>query len=259
MKTTIKNLMHSSQVTFGTSGARGLVKDMTDQVCYAYTLGFIQYLKQTRQLTGASKIVLAGDLRESTPAILNACARAILDSGIDVINAGFIPTPAVALYGLDHHCPAIMVTGSHIPDDRNGIKFYKLAGEILKDDELILKQQNINLPDDLFTEEGQFSHSDNFLPDIDNAAEVNYKKRFIDLFPDNALAGKKVGVYQHSGVARDMIPEILTALGAEVIKLGFSDYFIPVDTEAVRQEDIDLAKQWVSEHQLDAKIGRAHV
>ncbi len=254
MKTTIKDLMQSSQVTFGTSGARGLVKDMTDQVCYAYTLGFIQYLQQTQQLNSTSKIVLAGDLRESTPAILNACAKAILDSGFEVINAGLIPTPAVALYGLDHHCAAIMVTGSHIPDDRNGIKFYKLAGEILKDDELIIKQQNINISDSLFDTKGQFSQKDNFLPDLDKTAEEIYKKRFIDLFPAAAFAGKKVGVYQHSGVARDMIPEILTSLGAEVIKLGFSDQFIPVDTEAVRSEDIVLAKQWVAEHKLDTIV-----
>ena len=174
MKTTIKDLMQTSQVTFGTSGARGLVKDMTDQVCYAYTLGFIQYLQQTQQLDATDKIVLAGDLRESTPAILNACAKAILDSGIEVINAGLIPTPAVALYGLEHHCAAIMVTGSHIPDDRNGIKFYKLAGEILKDDELLIKQQDISLSDTLFNTQGQFSQKNNFLSAIDKTAEENY-------------------------------------------------------------------------------------
>ncbi|MCU7835024.1 MAG: phosphomannomutase [gamma proteobacterium symbiont of Taylorina sp.] len=261
MKTTIKDLMLSSQVTFGTSGARGLVKDMTDQVCYAYTLGFIQYLKDTQQLNNSSCIVLAGDLRDSTPAILNACARAILDSGIRPVNAGLVPTPAVALYGLDYQCPAIMVTGSHIPDDRNGIKFYKLAGEILKADEIIIKAQKIDLPDELFNSSGQFAtvtqkslSQDNALPEIDPTAEENYKKRYLDLFPDNALSGKKVGVYQHSGVARKIIPELLEKLGAEVILLGFSNSFIPVDTEAVRQEDIDLARQWTAEYNLDAIV-----
>ncbi len=254
MKTTIEDLMHSSQVTFGTSGARGLVKDMTDQVCYAYTLGFIQYLKQTQQLNRASSIVLAGDLRNSTPAILNACAKAIVDSGIKVINAGLIATPAVALYGLQHNCAAIMVTGSHIPDDRNGIKFYKLAGEILKDDELLIKQQMIDLSDKLFSTQGQFNEADTYLPGIDKTAADSYKKRYIDLFPEQALTGKRVGVYQHSGVARELIAELLEALGAEVVKLGFSDTFIPVDTEAVRPEDIELAKKWVSEYQLDAIV-----
>lgn len=254
MKTTIENLMHSSQVTFGTSGARGLVKDMTDQVCYAYTLGFIQYLKLTQQLNTTSSIVLAGDLRNSTAAILNACAKAIVDSGIKVVNAGLIATPAAALYGLEHNCAAIMVTGSHIPDDRNGIKFYKLSGEILKDDELLIKQQVIDLSDDVFSGQGQFNEQHNYLPVIDKTAAESYKKRYINLFPENALCGKRVGVYQHSGVARELIPELLEALGAEVVKLGFSDTFIPVDTEAVRPEDVEAAKKWVSEYQLDAIV-----
>lgn len=258
MKTTIEQLMQTSQVKFGTSGARGLVNDMTDQVCYAYTRGFIQYLEITKQMIKTSEqapvIALAGDLRNSTPQILNACARAISDSGYGVINTGLIATPAVALYGLNHHCPAIMVTGSHIPDDRNGIKFYKLAGEILKQDELIIKAQIISLADELFDAQGNFKTIKNCLPPVDSMAGDEYQQRYIDLFPGNALAGKKVGVYQHSGVAREVIPEILEKLGAEVIKLGYSETFIPVDTEAVREEDIKLAKQWVSEYHLDAIV-----
>jgi len=55
-------------------------------------------------------------------------------------------------------------------------------------------------------------------------------------------------------VARDILPEVLQYLGAEVIKLGYSEQFIPVDTEAVREEDIKLARQWVEEFQLDAIV-----
>ncbi len=258
MKTTIEKLMQSSQVKFGTSGARGLVSDMTDQVCYAYTMGFIQYLKQTQQLsTGSNQstvIALAGDLRKSSPKILNACARAITDSGCLVVNAGLIATPAVALYGLAHHCPAIMVTGSHIPDDRNGIKFYKLSGEILKEDELAIKEQEISLSDELCDQQGHFNETDNFLPAVDSTALDEYQQRYLDLFPADAFSGKKIGVYQHSGVARELIPDILEKLGAQVINLGFSEQFIPVDTEAVRDEDIKLARQWVTEHKLDAIV-----
>lgn len=258
MRTTIEELMQTSQVKFGTSGARGLVSDMTDRVCYAYTLGFIQYLLKTQQLIVSNEstaaIALAGDLRNSTPKILNACARAITDSGFKVINTGLIATPAVALYGLSHDCPAIMVTGSHIPDDRNGIKFYKLSGEILKEDEIIIKNEAVNLSEELFDLQGNFNDAKNVLPEIDSIALEEYQQRYQSLFPENALAGKKIGVYQHSGVARDLIPDILEKLGAEVIKLGHSEQFIPVDTEAVRKEDVELAKQWVSEHHLDAIV-----
>lgn len=258
MQVTIEQLMHSSQVKFGTSGARGLVSNMNDQVCYAYTLGFIQYLEKTQQLTTAGsqkpQIALAGDLRDSTPDILNACARAILDSGYQPVNCGLIATPAVALYGLAHQCPAIMVTGSHIPDDRNGIKFYKLSGEILKQDELLIKAQQITLPDGYFDAQGKFSQAEQYLPELDSTAEDEYLQRYRQLFPENAFAGKKIGVYQHSGVVRELLPQLLEQLGAEVLKLGFSEQFIPVDTEAVRQEDIALGKKWAAEYQLDAIV-----
>ncbi len=48
---------------------------------------------------------------------------------------GRVPTPALALAGLARVVPSIMVTGSHIPFDRNGIKFYTPRGEISKQDE----------------------------------------------------------------------------------------------------------------------------
>ncbi len=43
----IDDLMAESGVGFGTSGARGLVEAMTDRVCYAYALGFVQYVFET--------------------------------------------------------------------------------------------------------------------------------------------------------------------------------------------------------------------
>jgi len=48
--------------------------------------------------------------------------------------------------------------------------------------------------------------------------------------------------------------EVVQKLGAEAISLGRSDTFIPVDTEAVRPEDVVLAKQWASELNLDCII-----
>jgi phosphomannomutase len=53
-------------------------------------------------------------------------------------------------------------------------------------------------------------------------------------------------------VGRDILVDILDAMGAEVVVLGRSETFIPVDTEAVRAEDIDLARRWAGEHRLDA-------
>jgi len=249
----ISELMEVSGVGFGTSGARGLVEAMSDEVCYLYTAAFLQYLSCKGDLAPGSTVAVAGDLRPSTPRILSAVICAIESMGYRSIFCGFIPSPAVALYGIEQGIPSIMVTGSHIPDDRNGIKFNRADGEILKSDEAGIRSQSVVCPDGLFDEKGSFI-DERSLPPVIAEATAAYLSRYLDLFSSDLLGGARIGVYEHSGVARDILPEILTALGADVVCLGRSEQFIPVDTEAIRPEDVELAKQWVDEHQLDATV-----
>jgi phosphomannomutase len=285
---TINQLMQESQVSFGTSGARGLVSKMTDEICYSYTTAFIMHLKQSHQLGENNNIAIAGDLRPSTFKIMHACAKAIIDMDLNVINCGYIAAPAIALYGITHKMATIMVTGSHIPDDRNGIKFNTPLGEILKQDELQIKQQLVPHKEGLFSFNGNFKNNtskrsldnlsstehsllniilpeekvegdsktiiNHFLPEKNTRAKEEYINRFVNLFPNNSLSALNIGVYQHSGVARDELVTITQSLGANVTALHRSDIFMPVDTEAVREEDTKLAKQWSHEKLFDAII-----
>jgi phosphomannomutase len=54
----VDKLMESSGVKFGTSGARGLAVAMTDEVCYAYTLAFLQYLESNNEITPGMDIAV---------------------------------------------------------------------------------------------------------------------------------------------------------------------------------------------------------
>jgi len=249
----IAELMRDSGVGFGTSGARGLATDMTDRVCYAYTAAFLAWLKEAELLGEDKRVAIAGDFRPSSPRIMGAVGMAVLDAGLEPVNCGFIPTPAVALYGLKHSIPAIMVTGSHIPDDRNGIKFYKPEGEILKSDEQVMTARSISMPGRLFDTAGS-SQTDKPLPPGDPTAQTDYIRRYVDFLPEHCLSGKRIGVYQHSTVARDILAEVFIALGAEVSCLGRSDTFIPVDTEAIRAEDVELAAAWSKEFGFDCIV-----
>ena len=246
--------MARSGVAFGTSGARGLATAMTDQVCYAYTKGFLQYLESICELKRAGeRVAVGGDFRPSTDRVMAAVCRAADDLGYRAVNCGKVPSPAVALFGLEYKISALMVTGSHIPDDRNGIKFNKVAGEVLKEDEKGMSSQVVELDDALFGADGNFSKLKPAV-EVSPVAGENYVMRYLNYFSHDALKGLHIGVYQHSAVGRDVLVKILSHLGAEVTPLGRSEKFIPVDTEAIRPEDVQLAHKWAATGKFDALV-----
>jgi len=249
----VSELMTQSGVKFGTSGARGRAVDMTDRICYAYARAFLQWLGEMEAVPTWEKVAIAGDFRPSTPRIMASVALAVSETGYQAVNCGLIPTPAIAAYAMHMGMPSIMVTGSHIPDDRNGIKFYKPTGELLKTDEQAMLGRRVQIDAGLFDADGN-AVATSVLPAAINDAEHYYVQRYIDFFPADCLRGKRIGVYQHSTVARDILVEIMRRLGATVTALGRSEHFIPVDTEAIRPEDVRLAANWAEEYEFDCIV-----
>lgn len=245
---------------FGTSGLRGLVREMTDLEVFINTRGFLAYLG-----ISGGVVALARDLRHvdpttgesSSPRLARAVAAAILDAGAQVENCGTIPTPALAAWGLAQGVPTIMVTGSHIPADRNGVKFFTRAGEILKSDEagILVAVEEVRAEvyaglatDARFDPRGRLTAPPT-LPPVQAQAEADYVARYLRCF-DGArpLAGRQLVVYQHSAVGRDLMVDLLRGLGAEVVPVRPSETFVPVDTEDVHDEDLALFAELAAEH-----------
>ncbi|WP_409422872.1 phosphomannomutase [Pseudaeromonas sp. ZJS20] len=241
MKTQLNStaLIRQGGVAFGTSGARGLVVDFTPEVCAAFTHAFVAVM---RQACSVPQMALAIDNRPSSLGMAQACAAALLQAGIEPLFYGVVPTPALAYQAMRDKMPCIMVTGSHIPFDRNGLKFYRPDGEITKADELAILAADVAF-DPLPS-----------LPSLTVRAEAaqSYCQRYLSLFPAGLLAGKRIGIYEHSSAGRDLYGPMLRDLGAEVISLARSDAFVPIDTEAVGEEDKAKARSWSAEHNLDA-------
>jgi len=124
---------------FGTSGRRGNVVDLTQLEIYINALAELKYLQslpaQEGGIVRGDAFYFAYDLRPSSPQIAQAIIRATLDAGMEPINLGRIPTPALTSYAITHRRGSIMVTGSHIPFERNGYKCNTARGELLKKDE----------------------------------------------------------------------------------------------------------------------------
>ncbi|MBL8590519.1 MAG: phosphomannomutase [Methylobacteriaceae bacterium] len=233
----------ASSLKFGTSGLRGLVVDLDGAPACAYARAFIEMMREDG---AGARLMIGRDLRASSPSIAALCAGAALDAGAEPVDCGAVPTPALALAAMQAGAPAIMVTGSHIPDDRNGLKFYRPQGEIDKTDESRIVAWHARLAIDAAPPRRAEGRSFDAL--------AAYRARYLDFFGADALAGLTVGVYQHSSVARDVIVDILRALGAEPVALGRADRFVPVDTEALRPEDETLARGWAKERRLDAIV-----
>ncbi len=226
-------------VKFGTSGVRGLVTDLTDRVCYGFAKAFWQ-------ACGEGEVVVVGhDLRPSSPEITQAVIAALSAEGLRVVYVGALATPAIAYYAATFNAPAVVVTGSHIPFDRNGIKFYNAKGEIGKREEQAIATATVDVPEAI---------SLKALPAIDAGAEQAYLARYLDFFGSDLCDGLRVAIYQHSSVARDLIAKLFEQMGAEVIALGRTEQFVPIDTEAVRAEDRKQAKVWAKEGDFDLLV-----
>lgn len=226
------NIIEQSKIQFGTSGARGLVSDFSIESCAAFTHSFIKYVSKNFNFT---QIAIAIDNRPSSEFIAKACIEAIKNQGINPIYYGVLPTPALAYTAMNANIPCIMVTGSHIPFDRNGLKFYRPDGEITKSDEQEILHTDVKFKTPSNVES---------LLEPDASAALQYIERYISLFEPNFLAGKRIGIYEHSSAGRDIYSVILKKLGAEIISLGRSNEFVPIDTEAVSEEDKIKAKNW---------------
>ncbi|MBB4571961.1 phosphomannomutase [Rhizobium lentis] len=235
---------------FGTSGLRGLSVDLKGRASALYATAFGKYLLETGKARAGDIILIGRDFRDSSPEISANCAGALTALGFRVFDCGNVPTPALALYGLESKAACLMVTGSHIPADRNGIKFYRPDGEIDKTDEAAITAQAAEIE-----RSGKaLIEAPAKMEDHEAICRQLFFERNTALLPQGALSGLKIGVYQHSTVARDLLIDVLAHYGAEIIALGRSESFIPVDTEAVSDEPIALMRRWVSEHKFDAIV-----
>ncbi|MFC0009649.1 phosphomannomutase [Devosia nitrariae] len=217
--------MAAESLKFGTSGLRGLVSDLEGEAARRYMAAFLRHLESKGEV-GSGRVFIGRDLRPSSPAITADCAASVAAAGLEPVDCGVLPTPALALYATAGGGPAVMVTGSHIPIDRNGLKFYLPTGEIGKADEVGIVAA---LSGAKAVETGAVA------VDEADAAAAHYLRC--------AVAG-----------LRGVLARILDAFGAEVVPLGHVDHFIAVDTEALNDAIFAPLSGWLREFGLDAIV-----
>ncbi len=251
---------------FGTSGRRGELVHLTQLEIYVNVLGELRYLQSRPSSDGGvvsgDEFFIARDLRPSSPVLAQAVFQAARDAGMVPINLGCIPTPALAAYAFARGKGSIMVTGSHIPFDRNGYKLNTSRGELLKTDEAPIDAAVSRVRAQLYAEPfdtSGFNEDGNLatppvVPDPIDAALDEYRRRYLDFFAGRSLAGLRVLVYQHSAVGRDLLLDVLRELGADAVPAGRSETFVPIDTEAIDAATLAEIQSLLPGRDFDAVI-----
>ena len=271
---------------FGTSGRRGLVADLTQLEVYLNALAELEYLQALPKSEGGigpgDEFYFACDLRPSSSALVagevargelaQAIAQAIADAGMKPVFLGRIPTPALAHYAFSRGRGSMMITGSHIPFDRNGYKTNTAVGELLKRDEGPIQARVEQVRARLLAQPaqtspfaargplaGMFKDAPRPLLPAEAGGAETYLRRYLGFFSNSPLRGVRLLVYQHSAVGRDLLVELLERCGAQVIAAGRSESFVPIDTEAIGEDQLRTVESlaveaWQEHGPVDAVV-----
>lgn len=203
-----------SRLMVSISGLRGEVgSTLTPEIIVRYTQAFAKFVKD-------GKVVLGRDSRVSGPFIADLVRGTLVASGCQVIDIDIVPTPTVQLE-IEHHQAAggIAITASHNPIQWNGLKFMGSDGRFLSPAQA---QQVYQMAD---RNESSLQGWENLGSVIfdDQAIERHIEKVLNISFLDVEAIRKrkfKVAVDTVNGAGGHIIPQLLEALGCEVIAIN---------------------------------------
>ncbi|RGE24264.1 phosphoglucosamine mutase [Leucobacter sp. wl10] len=202
---------------FGTDGVRGLAGvDVTAGL--ALDLAHAAALVLGRSARGESRraiAVIARDPRVSGEFISAAVSAGLASAGVDVLDAGVIPTPAAAYLVADTGADfGVMVSASHNPAPDNGIKFFAEGGRKLADDIEDEIQEAMDGPAIAVTgrEVGRIRRFAD--------AEDRYLVHLLGTLEGLRLDGLHIVLDCAHGAAAGISPDVFTDAGAQVTVIG---------------------------------------
>ena len=136
--------MNLNQYIFREYDIRGKVSDdFPPELVEALGKGFGTYIKRS----GGQEIALSGDVRLTTPDLIEQFKTGVLSTGVDVIKIGILPTPAnyYSMFSLGV-AGAVQITGSHNPPEFNGFKLSQnkkaVFGEAIQEIRVIIEKED---------------------------------------------------------------------------------------------------------------------
>ena len=199
---------------FGTDGVRGVAGvDLTEQLAHDLAVAAAHVLTDIGEFTGHKpKAIIAQDSRESGGYLERAITRGLSESGVDVIQVGILPTPAVSILVRELGCDlGVMISASHNPASDNGIKFFARDGRKLADSVEAQIELQLGKPWSPDSNKGEVAK--------DESAKERYINHLLTTI-NSSFAGLKIVVDCANGAASFVAPEVLRRAGAEVIAIS---------------------------------------
>jgi phosphoglucosamine mutase len=184
---------------FGTDGVRGIVGEFV-------TVDLVERLGKASALwSNGGRVFVGRDTRGSGEELEEAFARGVVSAGGSAVLAGVVPTPAVALLGLDL---GVVITASHNPPEYNGVKFFDRNGRKLSD----TAEEEIEALFDAPAPGGG---------EIDRVgiAADSYLEHVLERFGTD-LSGMRIAVDCANGAYAGLASRAFTDLGAEIATIG---------------------------------------
>lgn len=241
---------------FGTDGVRGLAnRDLTANLALDLAQAAASVLTKGRhadelRATGKRPVgIVARDPRVSGEFLSAAVAAGLASSGVDVLDAGVLPTPATAFLIADIHADfGVMISASHNPAPDNGIKFFSFGGTKLPDEvedriAAVLGQQPLAPTGAGVGRIRRFAD-----------AEDRYVVHLLGTLP-HRLDGLHIVLDCAHGAASAISPEVFSDAGAKVTVIGAEPDGMNIN-DGVGSTHLDLLAERVRE--LGANLGIAH-
>jgi phosphoglucosamine mutase len=241
---------------FGTDGVRGLANgtltaDLALSLAQAtaVVLGQGRTAEARRAQGRRLTAVVARDPRVSGEFLTAAVAAGLASSGVDVLEAGVLPTPALAFLVADRDADfGVMVSASHNPAPDNGIKIFARGGVKLPDEveariEAAMSGPKLQPTGAAVGRIARFSD-----------AEDRYVMHLLASLPQR-LEGVKVVLDCAHGAASGVSPETFRDAGAELVVIGADPDGMNIN-DGVGSTYLDVLAAAVIEHGAD--VGIAH-
>lgn len=236
---------------FGTDGVRGKANELlTPELALELAQAASVVLGLSQPEDGHKPVaVVAKDPRISGDFLSAAIEAGLAASGVDVMDAGTLPTPAAAFLVGDLDADfGVMISASHNAAPDNGIKFLARGGKKLDDSLEDAIEACLKMPKPRPTG-GEVGRVARFAD-----AEDRYIMHLLQALP-NRIDGLKVVLDCAHGAASGCSPEVFKAAGAELIVIGADPDGININ-DGYGSTHLEKLQAAVLEHKAD--LGIAH-